>query len=262
MDQERPLKDALVDSANVDQCGGGVSPCSRSPCQNSAACVEDPGSLHGYTCHCSEGYSGVNCQHKPGVCNMIQPCQNGGACVGEGHDYTCLCPIGYTGQHCEHVVHKIGASAAFNEHSWVELNRTLLPQEAGIPQVISLELRTRRPNSLLLWYGQDPTVRGQGQDYISIAVKDGFVEFGYELGGGPTLLRSKSRVDDGQFHTLRVERTGQQGILILDREAPQAAQSPGQLHMLNTDGNIYIGEWCIQTELLHSHHHLFVYFKV
>ncbi|XP_045130066.1 basement membrane-specific heparan sulfate proteoglycan core protein-like isoform X13 [Portunus trituberculatus] len=241
MDQEAPLSEAVVDSANVNQCGGKISPCSRSPCQNDGACVEDTSSIHGYACHCLDGYSGDNCEHEPGVCSMVQPCRNGGACIGQGHSYTCLCPLGYAGNHCEHVVQNIGGSAAFSGSSWVELNRTLLPQEAGVPQIISLEFRTRRPNSLLFWYGQDLTVRGQGQDYISIAIKGGYVEFSYELGGGPAFIRSRSRVDDGQFHSLKVERTGQQGVLTLDREAPQVTQSPGEQHMLNADGHIYIG---------------------
>ncbi|XP_050723887.1 basement membrane-specific heparan sulfate proteoglycan core protein-like isoform X5 [Eriocheir sinensis] len=241
MDRKVPLNEAPLDSANVGQCDGGASPCSRSPCQHDAECVDDPGSPRGYSCHCHEGYSGDNCEQKPGVCNMIQPCKNGGGCVGQGHVYTCLCPIGFAGQHCEHVVKRIGASAAFSGNSWVELNRTLLPQESGEPQTISFEFRTRKPNSLLFWYGQDESHTGKGQDYISIAIKGGYVEFSYELGGGPAILRSQSLVDDGHFHTLSVERTGQRGVLTLDNEEPQVTHSPGQLHMLNADGNIYMG---------------------
>ena len=77
------------------------------------------------------------------------------------------------------------------------------------------------------------------------SVKDGYVEFSYELGGGPAIIRSQSRVDDGQFHSLKVERTRKQGVLTLNREAPQVTQSPGEQHMLNANGNIYIGQWCI-----------------
>lgn len=57
MDQQVRMAESLVDSANVGQCGGAtIAFCSTNPCLNNGQCSEDPGSPHGYSCSCQEGY--------------------------------------------------------------------------------------------------------------------------------------------------------------------------------------------------------------
>lgn len=238
MGQEVPLSEALVDSANVDQCGGSV--CSRSPCRNHGQCRDDPATPAGYVCSCPEGYSGHDCENEPGVCTLVQPCRNRGACIGTGPQYTCHCPLGFSGQHCEHVV-DIRNTARFSGDSWVEFNQSMLLQESDTTQTATFEFTTGRSDGLLFWLGQETNMSGRGQDYISVAVKGGYIEFSYELGAGPAVIRSAGRVDDGRRHRLIVQRMGQEGSLTLDGNLPQRATSPGQLHMLNSMGNLYVG---------------------
>ncbi|XP_047486489.1 basement membrane-specific heparan sulfate proteoglycan core protein-like isoform X29 [Penaeus chinensis] len=241
MDQQVRMAESLVDSANVGQCGGAtIAFCSTNPCLNNGQCSEDPGSPHGYSCSCQEGYSGHNCEMEPGVCTIIRPCKNGASCVGSRNEYSCNCPLGFAGQHCEHNV-DIRESASFSGDSWVEFDKLMLPQEDGQAQKLTFEFSTIKPNGLLFWYGQEPTVPGRGQDYISVAIKDGIIEFTFDVGTGPAMVRSPSRVDDGERHTLTVERAGRQGVLELDGSVREYGQSPGILHMLNAEGNIYIG---------------------
>ncbi|KAK3867232.1 hypothetical protein Pcinc_027289 [Petrolisthes cinctipes] len=238
MSQEVALSEALVDSANVDQCGG--SPCGRSPCRNNGQCRDDSSTPAGYICSCPVGYSGHDCENAPGVCTLIQPCTNGGACIGSGDQYICRCPLGFDGQHCEKrvVVRKM---ARFKSDGWVEFNKTLLQQDSDSSQAATFEFTTGRPEGLLLWLGQEANESGRGQDYMSVAVRGGYVEFSFELGGGLVLIRSTSRVDDGRRHRLTVVRNGQEGSLTLDGNLPERDASPGQLHMLNSRGNVYIG---------------------
>ncbi|KAK7008549.1 Basement membrane-specific heparan sulfate proteoglycan core protein [Halocaridina rubra] len=241
MDQEVRLSEALVDSANVGQCGGSsASVCEQQPCGTRGQCVDDPGTSHGYTCICIEGYGGRDCEIEPGVCSIIQPCRNGGACIGSGDKYSCRCPLGFAGQHCEHVS-RVGSSASFSGDSWLEFEQSLLPQDAGATQKVMFEFSTVEPDGLLFWLGQEPGTAGRGQDFISVAIKGGRVEFSYQLGTGPGLVRSPNRVDDGERHTLLVKRTGRQGSIELDGTVHEYGQSPGMLHMLNVKGNIYIG---------------------
>lgn len=78
--------------------------------------------------------------------------------------------------------------------------------------------------------------------FCHIAVKDGIIEFTFDVGTGPAMVRSPIRVDDGERHSLTIERTGRQGLLELDSSVREYGQSPGILHMLNAEGNIYIGK--------------------
>ncbi|XP_071516712.1 basement membrane-specific heparan sulfate proteoglycan core protein-like isoform X3 [Panulirus ornatus] len=241
MDHEVRLAESLLDSANVRQCGGSsASLCSQNPCRNNGQCVDAPSSSRGYVCTCQEGYSGHDCENEPGVCSIVQPCKNGGTCIGSNEEYSCYCPLGFAGHHCEHVIQAL-ESALFTSNSWIEFDQSLLPEEGDAPQSVTFEFTTRKPEGLLFWYGQESNVSGHGQDYISIAIKGGFVEFSYELGTGPATVRSSSRVDDGRRHVLMVNRTGQEGSLKLDRSPIVYGKSRGIRHMLNAKGNIYIG---------------------
>lgn len=72
-------------------------------------------------------------------------------------------------------------------------------------------------------------------------MRGGYIEFSYELGAGSVSIRSATRVDNGRRHRLTVVRNGQEGSLTLDDNEPERDVSPGQLHMLNSRGSVYIG---------------------
>ena len=54
-------------------------PCERQlPCQNGGSCTNN--GRGGYTCSCSPGYHGTNCETETNEC-LPTPCQNGGTCI-------------------------------------------------------------------------------------------------------------------------------------------------------------------------------------
>ncbi|VDK67354.1 unnamed protein product [Anisakis simplex] len=85
-------EDVYVNIADLNYCTR------HRPCKNGAMCLNTG---HGqYTCECSDGYSGVNCEIETRDCSA-QPCLNGGTCLEKGGNYTCLCPRGYSGRQCQ-----------------------------------------------------------------------------------------------------------------------------------------------------------------
>ncbi|CAN7986822.1 unnamed protein product [Ixodes hexagonus] len=233
------LVGAVVDASNVDDCGGRA-PCEKNPCQNHAICRERGLRTDDFDCICKAGYSGRRCEIEEDFCSKVNPCQNGAECVGLANSYRCNCPKGYSGPNCESFV-TFDENAGFHGDGWVALSRDLLPHTASnSSEVIKLSFSTTERDGLLLFQGQPKGVDARGQDYISLAVINGLLEFSYEMGSGPAQIMSKQRVDDGALHTVELRRTGRQGVLKLDGKEVHG-ESQGLLIMLNTKSDIYIG---------------------
>ena len=63
------------------------------PCLNGGLCTDG---LASFTCHCTPGFTGVQCQEEVDEC-ASSPCLNDGTCVDLIDLYTCVCPEGFTG---------------------------------------------------------------------------------------------------------------------------------------------------------------------
>ncbi|KAI8513913.1 hypothetical protein Bbelb_082370 [Branchiostoma belcheri] len=72
-----------------------INECVQCPCHH-GQCVNQDG---GYTCACSHGWTGQNCQQDINECDT-QPCQHG-RCVNQDGGYKCTCSHGWTGQNCQ-----------------------------------------------------------------------------------------------------------------------------------------------------------------
>ncbi|CAG0883138.1 unnamed protein product [Darwinula stevensoni] len=235
------LVGSVMDSANVGDCSNG-NPCSQDPCLHGGTCRALEDESGGYECICHKEYSGVNCEiEKDNICQSQTPCQNGGTCNSTSKSYTCLCPLGFAGSNCEKNV-VIQRSISLNGRGWVELPLKLLPHiTSTIKETIRIKFSTKS-DGVLLWHGQKPEEDGVGKDFITLAVRNGYLSLLYELGSGEANITwSNERVDDGESHLVVVQRTGRDGSLSVDRGAEVYGESQGNLQMLNTDGNIFLG---------------------
>lgn len=77
---------------------------------------------------------------------------------------------------------------------------------------------------------------------MTITVVNGYLEFSYDLGSGPAVIRNtQKRVDDGQRHSAILKRRGRMGSIEVDNAFTQTGESPGYTNTLTCVGNIYLG---------------------
>ena len=80
---------------------GDMPPCQKMPCRNDGVCIPHENNLHDYTCNCTAGFSGKNCETH--IACESENC-NGGECIPKASnplDFVCLCPFGRVGVQCQ-----------------------------------------------------------------------------------------------------------------------------------------------------------------
>lgn len=76
------------------------NPCNQGTCHVSTNCV---GKVCGYSCLCSNGTSGLNCEIGSNPC-WSNPCQNNGSCSVSSTNYICQCRTPYAGTNCDLII--------------------------------------------------------------------------------------------------------------------------------------------------------------
>ena len=80
-------------------CSVNDNKCALMPCGN-GVCRADESLFAGFECICNEEYHGLLCDKDIDECEE-EPCQNGGKCLDKLGGYTCECSQGYRGDNCE-----------------------------------------------------------------------------------------------------------------------------------------------------------------
>ncbi|KAH8286775.1 hypothetical protein KR018_007424, partial [Drosophila ironensis] len=170
------------------------------------------------------------------------PCENGGTCSEQDDQAVCACLVGFSGKHCqEHI--QLGFNASFRGNGYLEINRNqfneAVEQEFTTAVVV---FTTNEPNGLLLWWGQKAGEEYTGQDFIALAVVDGYVEYSLRLNAEETVIRnSETRVDDGKRHIVIVKRSDNTAILEVDRILHSGETRPTNKMEMQLPGHVFIG---------------------
>ena len=85
-----------VEAADIGQCN--TPACSYIQCLNGGTCVDQ--TMFSYTCQCTDGFVGQNCETSNFTCGP-NSCMFGGICLALGNNYICQCPLGQAGRVCE-----------------------------------------------------------------------------------------------------------------------------------------------------------------
>ncbi|XP_039277486.1 pikachurin-like [Nilaparvata lugens] len=168
-------------------------------------------------------------------CSRV-PCQHGGKCLaaGIGETPVCLCPLGFAGDLCETRLDL--QVPAFNGSSY--LRYPGLGGSALSWLDLVMVLKPTSQDGVILYNGH--RTDGVG-DFIAVYMSEGHLEFTFDLGTGAATIRSSEPVELGEWHELRLSRTGRLAVLQVDRHPPNQMVAPGAFAQLSLPLNLYIG---------------------
>ncbi|XP_064092109.1 agrin-like isoform X6 [Macrobrachium nipponense] len=222
----------ILRAEHITECS--TSPCATLPCLNQGSCR--PTDSGQFKCLCIQGYTGERCEVRLDPCES-QPCQAGATCVSlPSEGFLCKCPPGRTGTLCDQMDRTLREVVIpdFDGDSYLEL-----PTLENVGRSFALEIwfLTRSPDGVLLYNGQ----MGGGNDFIALNLRNGHIEFTYNLGSGLASLVSPDLVTLNTWHVVRVRRKKRRGILQLDRGRKIRGKSGPRLTELNLNLPLYLG---------------------
>ncbi|KAB7494699.1 Neural-cadherin [Armadillidium nasatum] len=172
--------------------------------------------------------------------NTIEPkCSPNGICYGSVKHPVCKCKPGWTGPSCDEQTN----SSYFETQSYVKYALSFKPN--FFKTEIQLRFRTWQE------YGELFRISDQhSREYGIMAIKDGHLRFSYNLNSLRTeehdLWLSAITVNDGQWHSVTVERHGSTAMLMLDggegRRFNETVQFTGHMLMdVDKQEGVYAG---------------------
>ncbi|XP_069096158.1 basement membrane-specific heparan sulfate proteoglycan core protein isoform X2 [Pleurodeles waltl] len=208
--------------------------CKDRPCQNRGVCQDSESSS--YKCICPRGFTGSNCEHSQALHCHAEACGPDATCVNrpDGQGYSCRCHLGKSGDKCMTGV--MVTTPSFNgEDSFISY-----PPLTNIHYElrVDMEFKSFSPNGLLFFSGGKPAPR---EDFVSLAMVNGYMEFRYELGSGQAILRSAEPLVLGHWHKISAERMNKDGTLQVDTSKPIKRSSPGKSQGLNLHTAMFLG---------------------
>ncbi|KAM8927903.1 basement membrane-specific heparan sulfate proteoglycan core protein [Pelodytes ibericus] len=227
--EEVIFKDLDLKSNRISNC----PTCRDRPCKNQGTCQDTDSS---YVCVCPPGFAGSNCEHSqalhchPGACGPDATCIN----QADGRGYACRCHLGKSGDKCMEGV-MVNTPSFNGESSYISY-----PPLTNIHNElrVDLEFKPLSSDGLLFFSGGKAV---PVEDFVSLTMVGGHVEFRYELGSGLAILRSGQPLALGQWHKLSAERVNKDGMLQVDSEPPVKRSSPGKSQGLNLKTLMYLG---------------------
>ncbi|XP_072282815.1 basement membrane-specific heparan sulfate proteoglycan core protein, partial [Pyxicephalus adspersus] len=228
--EEVIFKDLDLSSNRISNC----PTCRDRPCKNRGICRDSESSS--YVCECPPGFSGSNCEHSQALHCHPDACGPDATCINraDGLGYTCRCHLGKSGDKCMDGV-MVNTPSFNGETSYISYPAlTNIHNELRV----DLEFKPLSPDGLIFFSA------GKGapvEDFVSLAMAQGHLEFRYELGSGLAVLRSADPIALGQWHKVSAERINKDGTLQVNGSPPVKRSSPGKSQGLNLKTLMYLG---------------------
>ncbi|KAL1020675.1 hypothetical protein UPYG_G00003200 [Umbra pygmaea] len=222
---------------DLDRSSTGVSNCpvcADRPCQNGGVCQDSEASL--YKCNCPRGYTGGNCQHQVSKHCHADACGPDATCINRQNTpgYDCRCHLGKSGNKCMHG--ELVTTPLFDGTT----SYIAYPPLTNIHNDLRIDMEFK-PTDLngLMFFSVGKKMKVE--DFVSLDMVDGHVQFHYELGTGQAVLRSPEPVTMGQWHRVEAGRLDKDGSLKVDGGQEVRRSSPGKAQGLNIVSPMYLG---------------------
>ncbi|XP_064813456.1 basement membrane-specific heparan sulfate proteoglycan core protein isoform X1 [Oncorhynchus masou masou] len=224
------FKDLQRSSTGVSNC----PVCTDRPCQNGGMCQDSEASL--YKCSCPRGFTGSNCQHHSSLHCHPEACGPDATCIHRQNilGYDCRCHLGKSGNKC--MDGELVTTPLFDGMD----SYIAYPPLTNIHNDLRIEMEFK-PMALdgLMFFSVGKKMKTE--DFVSLEMVDGYVQFRYELGTGQAVLRSPEPITLGQWHRVEAGRLDKDGSLTVDGGPEVRRSSPGKAQGLNIHTPMYLG---------------------
>lgn len=194
-----------------------------------------------------EKLDGLNIEPCEDPC-VGEPCMNGGECEASGEVYQCHCPVGLYNTNCEDRLERLPTKPMFSGSSFLMYtDRNIIKRVTGNKMDLQLQIKPKGRSGLLFWSGQDVNSQLMSDDidmgdYVALGFVDGSLQLRFNLGSGEALIGyNDSRLFDGDWHAVRVQRDNQNAYMEVDWREIVEGSAPGSYTMLNTNRVVYLG---------------------
>ncbi|CAK8688853.1 unnamed protein product [Clavelina lepadiformis] len=236
-----PTPSKCIGSSRIAECSW--SPCFPNPCNNSADCfITRQGDRFTNKCQCKDKFEGPRCEREvmekkidPCASNPCHPSANCSSATDQD-GFNCICPPGRSDSLCNTVTHSPAYMPSFVGDSYIQ--RESLGSTVKSRMEIEVLFYCRQPDGLIFYNGQKKSGKG---DFVALNLRDGHLEFLYNLGQGIATIRSTSPVTLGDWHLARVSRDMTRGEMSVDGGVPERGRSPGENFHLNVKLPLYLG---------------------
>ncbi|GFR68605.1 pikachurin-like [Elysia marginata] len=177
-----------------------------------------------------------------------KPCLNDGQCKPRLDTYTCHCPLGFSNSNCEDVIEPLPTKPMFSGESYlIYRDKEITKRISGKRMDLQMYIRPYLHDGLIFWSGEDQSFSTSSdlssmQDFIALGFVKGGLQLRYNLGSGEALITyNDSRLFDGEWHFIRVQRYKQDAYMEIDRREVVEGSSQGEYTSLNTNKIVYLG---------------------
>ncbi|XP_053624887.1 basement membrane-specific heparan sulfate proteoglycan core protein isoform X4 [Plodia interpunctella] len=217
-----------TDSRNVGEC----DTCSPNLCLNEGVCQEARND-HGYVCLCTPGFAGLNCNRtgsacRPGLCGP-------GRCTDTTDGYSCACPVTYTGKNCD--VKQFIEYPAFTGSAYLAIK---VPTTSRILRV-GMNVKAAQPvaDGIIMYWAE--SAKGTG-GFTSLTVRNGKLEFTYDLGDGfPVVISSNKLLQANEWTDVSIARVGSVISLTVNQVHTYEGRLASHTTDLTLDTPLFVG---------------------